>query len=63
MYKEVLKYVENQKILGVNVGGKKKIMKIKLTEEQYKKIIKEGSKGGNYMFFSNLKQMRRRKLI
>ena len=41
------------------LGGKKKIMKIKLTEEQYKKIIKEGSKGGNYMFFSNLKQMRR----
>lgn len=34
-------------------------MKIKLTEKQYKKIIKEGGKEGNYMFFSNLKQMRR----
>ena len=34
-------------------------MKIKLTEEQYKKIIKEGSRERNYMFFGNLKQMRR----
>jgi len=36
-----------------------KTMKIKLTEEQYKKIIKEGSRERNYMFFGNLKQMRR----
>jgi hypothetical protein len=34
-------------------------MKIKITESQYIKLLKEQSKGENYMFFSNLKQMRR----
>ncbi len=34
-------------------------MKIKITESQYRKLLKEQSKGENYMFFSNLKQMRR----
>lgn len=34
-------------------------MKIKITKSQYRKLLKEQSKGGNYMFFSNLKQMRR----
>lgn len=37
--------------------------KVRLTEKDLmrivKKTIKEGSKGENYMFFSNLKQMRR----
>jgi len=34
-------------------------MKIKITKSQYRKLLKEQSKGENYMFFSNLKQMRR----
>jgi hypothetical protein len=34
-------------------------MKIKITESQYRKLLKEQSKGENYMFFSNLKQMKR----
>jgi hypothetical protein len=34
-------------------------MKIKITESQYIKLLKEQSKGENYMFFSNLKQMKR----
>jgi len=34
-------------------------MKIKITESQYRKLLKEKSKLDNYMFFSNLKQMKR----
>ena len=34
-------------------------MKIKITESQYTNLLREQSKGENYMFFSNLKQMRR----
>ena len=34
-------------------------MKIKITESQYRKLLKEQSKLDNYMFFSNLKQMKR----
>ena len=46
------------------LGGKKKDMKkIKLTEKDLlrivKKTISEDKKNENYMFFSNLKQMRR----
>jgi tRNA U34 5-carboxymethylaminomethyl modifying enzyme MnmG/GidA len=46
------------------LGGKKYIMKkVRLTEKDLmrsvRKTINEESKGENYMFFSNLKQMRR----
>jgi len=46
------------------LGGKKKDMKkVRLTEKDLMRIVRktinEGSKGENYMFFSNLKQMRR----
>jgi len=34
-------------------------MKIKITKSQYRKLLKEQSKLDNYMFFSNLKQMKR----
>ena len=48
----------------VVLGGKKKDMKkIKLTEKDLRRIVKrtisEDRKTENYMFFSNLKQMRR----
>jgi hypothetical protein len=45
------------------VKKEKDMKKIKLTEKDLRRIVKrtisEGSKGENYMFFSNLKQMRR----
>jgi len=46
------------------LGGKKYIMKkVRLTEKDLMRIVRKtinkGSKGENYMFFSNLKQMRR----